>query len=102
MNPSRSIPEGVETITAEGADLARALATAAETIGIEPNRVEFKFDMAHFRSTTGSSVAQRTVKIIAWNTTKTDEELAAEAEKKPAPKPRRERDERSDDGEEGQ
>ena len=70
MNPSRSIPEGVETVSAEGADLARAVATAAESIGIEPTRVEFTFDMAHFRSTTGSSVAKRTVKIIAWNTTK--------------------------------
>lgn len=101
MNPSKSIPEGVETVSAEGADLAAAVAAAAESIGIEPRRVEFKLDLAHFRSSLGTSVAKNTVKIVAWNTTKSDEELEAAATKS-APKKRarseRRDDDRKDDG----
>jgi predicted RNA-binding protein Jag len=92
MKPAKSIPEGAETVGAEGSDLASAIAKAAEAIGVETQRVEFKFDMDHFRSSLGTSVAKKTVKIVAWNTTKSDEELAAEESKKPAPRARRDDD----------
>ena len=98
MNPSRTIPEGVDTVTAEGADLALAIASAAESIGVDPKRVEFKYDLSHFRSSMGTSIAKSTVKIIAWNTTKSDEEIEAAAAEKPAPRPRRDKDD-SDRGE---
>ena len=97
MNPSKSIPEGVDTVTVEGSDLSRAVAAAAEKLEIDTRRVEFKLDLSHFRSSTGTSVAKGTVKIIAWNTTKSDEELEKAAPKKSAPK--KERASR-DDGEE--
>ena len=73
MNPSQRVPEGAETVSAEGKDLALAINSAAESIGVDPKRVEFKFDLAHFRSSAGTSVPKKTVKIIAWNTTKSDE-----------------------------
>ncbi len=97
MNPSQRIPEGVDTVKAEGKDLARAVAAAAETIGVDEKRVEFKLDLDHFRSSTGTSVSKRTVAIIAWDSPKSDEELAAEAESKPEKK-KRSRKKDDDDG----
>jgi hypothetical protein len=42
MNPSQSIPDGVDTVTAEGNDLSVAITAAAEDIGVDPSRVEVK------------------------------------------------------------
>jgi hypothetical protein len=39
-----SIPEGTETITSEGADLKRAVAEAAEQLGIKAGQVDYKFE----------------------------------------------------------
>jgi predicted RNA-binding protein Jag len=98
MNPSQRIPEGVETVKAEGKDLARAVAAAAESMGVDEKRVEFKLDLDHFRSSTGTSVSKRTVAIIAWDSPKSDEELEAESGKKPAKKKRTRKNDEDDGG----
>lgn len=60
------IPDGVQTITAEGRDLASAVAAAAQELGVEPTHVGHRLDLSHFRSATGASLARTTVRIIAW------------------------------------
>ena len=62
----RSIPHGVDAIPIEGRDLKMAVAGAAEALGLHPQQVDYKLDMSHFRSATGTSVARSTVKILAW------------------------------------
>lgn len=61
-----SVPEGKETITAEGRDLRAAIQGAAQQLGLHPTQVDYKLDMSHFRSLTGAPVARDTVRIIAW------------------------------------
>ncbi len=97
MNPSKNIPEGVETVEAEGSDVARAIAAAAETMGVEPRRVEFKYDLSHFRSSLGTSVARSTVKIIAWRSTRPeeDEEPASEVPQKAETKSKKKKKKKS-------
>ena len=60
------IPEGVATVTGEGRDLEAAVRSAAEALGVEPRRVKYQLDMAHFRSAAGRSLAVKTVKLIGW------------------------------------
>lgn len=61
-----NVPEGVQTIHAEGRDLRSAITGAAEQLGLHPAQVDYKLDMSHFRTQTGVSVARTTVRIIAW------------------------------------
>ena len=61
-----SVPEGVQTVSAEGKDLSEAIAEAAKALGVETNRIKHKFDMSHFRSAAGRPVPRTTVKITAW------------------------------------
>ena len=60
------IPEGAQTVTAEGRDLMSALNAAAQQLGVDLSRVGHKLDLSHFRSLTGASVPRSTVRIIAW------------------------------------
>ena len=87
-----SIPEGAATVTAEAGDLRKAIAAAAEELGLVPSQVDYKLDLSHFRSTTGVSVSRSTVKIVAWSSGRDPE---AEPEK-PARK-----SESSDAGDDG-
>lgn len=82
-----SVPEGVQTVEAEGRDLKTAVAAAMEKLELPREKVKFEIDMSHFRSTTGVSVSRSTVKIIAWEVPG-GEEASEEAEAKPKPKPR--------------
>ncbi|MEZ4238924.1 MAG: KH domain-containing protein [Myxococcota bacterium] len=85
-----NVPEGVDTVTAEGRDLKMAIGTAAEQLGVQPGQVDYKLDLSHFRSAAGVSMARSTVRIVAWPKPPGSETNGAgEAE---APKrPRRER-----------
>ena len=53
-------------ITAEGNNVAEAVAKAAEQLGIPAEEVDHKLDLSHFRNDSGRSVPVDTVKIIAW------------------------------------
>ena len=80
------IPEGAQTVEVEGRDLKIAVAGAAEQLGLHPKQVDYKLDLSHFRSITGTSVARTTVKIVAWESGRDapspEEEPPAEAEPK--------------------
>lgn len=89
-----SIPEGIETITAEGGDLKSAVAAAAEQLGVETNFVGHKLDLSHFRSATGGMVPRDTVKIIAWKSESEVKSVAA-----PARAPRKRDDDEDGGGE---
>ena len=92
------IPEGTTTTTSEAQDVRSAIAAAAESLEIHASQVDYKLDMDHFRSGTGSSLAKRTVKIIAWNSGRDIDETPAKAPRK-APKKddRREKSRSRDD-----
>ncbi|MEN0066058.1 MAG: KH domain-containing protein [Myxococcota bacterium] len=102
-----NVPDNAQTVEVEERDLKRAIAGAAEELGLHPAQVDYKLDMSHFRSITGVSVAKSTVKIVAWKSDRDapakEEPEAVEAEE-PAPKKRRtkkkkeEEDEPKDDG----
>ncbi|MEC7948074.1 MAG: R3H domain-containing nucleic acid-binding protein [Myxococcota bacterium] len=53
------------TVTAIGRTVNEAVAKAAEALGIEPEMVEHKLDISHFRNEDGRVIPQDTVKIIA-------------------------------------
>ena len=57
-----NVPDGAETVEIEGRDLKMAIQGAAEKLGLHPKQVDYKLDLAHFRSKTGVSVAD----IHAW------------------------------------
>lgn len=92
--PSRTAPEGVATVSAEGADLKIAVAAAAKELGLHPSQLDYKMDLSHFRSSTGASVARRTVAVIAWNS-------GREVSEAPPPAPKRERPPQQDRSDEG-
>lgn len=85
------IPEGKATVVAEGGDLSKALALAAEELSVHPSQVDHKIDLSHFRSALGTSVSRNTVKIIAWASDRDVDEA-------PAKKARAPRKESSDEG----
>ncbi|HMV69452.1 MAG TPA: hypothetical protein PKA64_21600, partial [Myxococcota bacterium] len=58
--------DAVVSVSGEGPDLKSAVADAAARLGLDPSGVEHKLDLAHFRTPSGSSMARRTVKVIAW------------------------------------
>jgi len=84
------IPEGKETAIGEGDDLRTAIQSIAESLNTEENLVHYKLDLAHFRSNTGISKAQRTVKIIGW--------VGDEPRKNSRPAPQRNDESNRDDG----
>ena len=86
MNPSKSVPEGTNTVNAEGKDLSQAINAAAEALEIDAKRVEYKLDLSHFRTATGGMMAARTVAVVAWETSKSDDELDKPAKKARAPR----------------
>lgn len=55
-----------QTIAAEGSTLEEALQQAATALGVSPSMVEYKFDLAHFRSAAGRAIGVDTVRVIAW------------------------------------
>ena len=81
------IPEGINTVSIEGGDLAKAIAAAATELGIAENRVAHKIDLSHFRSATGASKPMTTVKIVAWQS-----EAEVPSFKAPPPRERSEGD----------
>jgi len=76
------IPEGKQTVTAEGGDLRSAIATAASELSIHPSQVDHKLDLSHFRSELGTSVSKSTVKIIAWESGRDIDEAPPKKERK--------------------
>jgi len=102
-----NVPENAQTVEVEGRDLKRAIAGAAEELGLHPAQVDYKLDLTHFRSVTGVSVARETVRIVAW---KSDRDAPAdngaasavdEAEVEAMPKKRRTRKKKEEETEEG-
>ncbi|MBX2797239.1 MAG: KH domain-containing protein [Myxococcales bacterium] len=88
-----AIPEGATTVEAEGRDLSKAIAGAAEELGLHPEQVDYKVDLSHFRSSTGVSVARTTVRIVAWESGRpAPSEDAAETKKEVKSKPKRDRE----------
>ena len=83
------VPEGTKTVSVESADLRTAIGEAANELGLKAGQVDHKIDLSHFRNTAGGSVPKRTVKIIAWDSGRTEEE-SADRMKKPAPREARE------------
>ena len=49
------VPDGVRTVTVEGADLKSALVSAASQLEVHPSQIDHKIDMSHFRSALGTS-----------------------------------------------
>ena len=78
------IPEGADTVTIESSDLYKAISDAAKELGVKDGQVDHKLDLSHFRNTMGGSVPKRTVKIIAWNSGRSEDESPRRA---PRPKP---------------
>jgi len=91
------IPEGTTTTTSEAQDVRSAVTAAAESLEIHPSQVDYNLDMDHFRSGTGSSLAKRTVKIIAWNSGRDIDETPAKAPRKSPKKDDRRENSRSRD-----
>lgn len=89
-----NIPEGTTTTTTEAQDVRSAIAAAAEALEIHPSQVDYKLDMDHFRSATGSSLAKRTVKIVAWNSGRDVDETPKKAPRKAPKREERSRDDR--------
>lgn len=97
MGDRMNVPENAKTVEVEGQDLKRAIAGAAEQLGLHPAQVDYKLDMSHFRSVTGVSVARSTVRIVAWQSERdapSDDAPAADEEDKPKRKraPRKKKD----------
>lgn len=61
-----SIPEGVQTVTAEGRDLYSAIAAAAESLEVPAGRVGYDLDLSFFRGAGGNSIPRDHVRIIAY------------------------------------
>ncbi|MEO0605529.1 MAG: KH domain-containing protein [Myxococcota bacterium] len=98
-----SVPDNVEKIEIEGRDLKRAIAGAAEELGLHPAQVDYKLDMSHFRSTTGVSVARDTVKIVAWKSERDAPAEGVEPEaKEEEEKPRKRKPRKKPDAEESE
>src|SRR5678815_1468952 len=94
-----NVPEGAETVHVEGRDLKSAIDGAAEQLGLHPSQVDYKLDMAHFRTPTGVSVARTTVAIVAWRSGRA---VSEEPTRRPPPPPRPPREPRErDDAENG-
>jgi predicted RNA-binding protein Jag len=79
------IPEGKQTVTVEGGDLAKAVAAAASELSVHPSQVDHKLDLSHFRSALGTSVSRSTVKIIAWASDRDISEAPPKQARKPRP-----------------
>ena len=61
-----SVSDERSTVYGEGHDLYTAIDAVAEQLGVQPERVGYEYDLAHFRSSSGTSVARKTVKIKGW------------------------------------
>ncbi len=97
-----SVPEGVQTVSGEGKDLSAAIAEAATALGVDTNRVKYKFDMSHFRSSAGRPVPRTTVKITAWAGDPSEEPPPREARTESSDRPERsDREDRGDRGDRG-
>ncbi|HHO50734.1 MAG TPA: KH domain-containing protein [Deltaproteobacteria bacterium] len=106
-----NIPDGVQTVEAEGRDLKKAIAGAAQELGLRPEQIDYKLDLSHFRSVTGVSVSRNTVKIVAWRSdqdapaeggAEAEAEVEAEAKveakvERAAKRPKRKRKRKTDD-----
>ena len=55
-----------EIIYTEGETLSAAIMLAANQLGGEPNQVEYKFELDHFRTPEGRNKPVETVRISAW------------------------------------
>ena len=55
-----------EVIYTEGETLSAAIILAANQLGGEPNQIEYKFELDHFRTPEGRNKPVETVKISAW------------------------------------
>jgi len=91
------IPEGTKTTTSEAQDVRAAVSEAAEALEIHTSQVDYKLDLDHFRSAAGSSLAKRTVKIIAWNSGRDVDEKPAKAPRKTEKREERRESSRSRD-----
>jgi len=73
-------PEGIETINAEGADIAAAVGTAASELGVSKNGVQWSLDKSWFKDENGRVVPRDTVRIFAWARNPEEMEAANDAQ----------------------
>jgi len=56
-----------QTVTTEGSTLSDAIQKAAAQLGVPASHIEYKFDLAHFRSAAGRAIGVDTVRVICWS-----------------------------------
>ncbi len=61
-----SVSDKSSEVYGEGRDLYAAIEAVAEQLGVQPERVGYEYDLAHFRSSAGTSMPRKTVKIKGW------------------------------------
>ena len=61
-----TVPEGTQTVPAEGADVNAAIAAAASELGVNATHVNWSLDKNWFRNESGAVVPRDTLRIFAW------------------------------------